>query len=199
MPQYGPPPINPALISGLLDPMIKERREEQLGQGVGAAFQALQSEDYPAMARALQAIGGESPQTAIGLIGAMNTAKQRALEERRIKMLEEQGRIQSSQDAEGFPVIGRILPGGGMEILYSANPDWRPGQPARTAPAPSTAPAPAPAAPAEPAPVIPSPPGPGPAPAAPETVAAGGKQWPVPTATDIATLQSNKEKFGPLF
>jgi hypothetical protein len=68
--------INPAAISGLLDPWIKEREQQQLGAGMGQAFQALQSEDYPAMAKALQGIAGQNPQVGIALMTAAHQQQQ---------------------------------------------------------------------------------------------------------------------------
>jgi hypothetical protein len=68
--------VDAAQISGLLDPWIKEREQQQLGAGMGQAFQALQSEDYPAMAKALQGIAGQNPQVGIALMSAAHQQQQ---------------------------------------------------------------------------------------------------------------------------
>jgi hypothetical protein len=88
MPVY--PQIDPGAISGLLDPLIKQREQAAAGEATGEAFAALQNEDYPRMARALQAIAQTQPHMAAALIGDVRAARQQKSLEAHQRALEEQ-------------------------------------------------------------------------------------------------------------
>jgi hypothetical protein len=68
--------IDPNVVAGLADPWLKQREQELIGGAMGTAMTALQKEDYPGMAQALQTVAGLHPQLGISMIGEMQRAQQ---------------------------------------------------------------------------------------------------------------------------
>jgi hypothetical protein len=199
--------IDAAQISGLLDPWIKEREQQQLGAGMGQAFQALQSEDYPGMAKALQGIAGQNPQVGIALMSAAHQQQQlRQAEKLKREELAQQERIrqQPTFHATDMGII-TFHPGTGQMHLSPWTQDtqgnWVLGSPRAVGGEPGAG---APAAPqAAPAAAEPPPPSSAAAPAAVAPAAPTGG-WPAPSPTQIQKLKDNPDqrpdfdaKFGP--
>jgi hypothetical protein len=191
--------IDPAAISGLLDPYVKQYQQEQLGAGVGEAFKALQAEDYPRMARALQGIAGENPQLGVALMTQAHQAQAMKQQER----LRQQELNKPSMHASDMGII-TFYPGTGSMTLKpwiqdeQGNPTLGPEQAFGGGPGgpggPAARPAAAAATPAQPAQPAATPPSPVTAPPAtpatpPPQAATGGPGQP-PGPDDIAHLRS---------
>lgn len=195
-----PVSIDPNAISGLLDPLIRKREQEQLGAYTGAAFKALQAEDYPAMAAALQNIAGENPALATSLMTQAHYAQQ-------LKQAEKLRREELNKPQMHFTDMGIVTysPGTNTGTLQpwvqDEHNNWVLGtpqpiaglgggpKPGTAAPAPPPSPAPAATPPSAASPTG-APPAPPAAPtAAPATPAPTAR--PTPTPADTAALQKD--------
>jgi hypothetical protein len=142
--------IDPAAISGLLDPWIKQREQEAMGGAMGQAFSALQKEDYPGMARAMQTVAGIHPQLGIAMIGEMQRQQQQKKQQEQFAETIRQQEETRKQAEEHFRLTPRMIGGSFFGPGQYALPPAKPGDPWQTlapgggtaAPAPGPTPTP---------------------------------------------------------